>query len=110
MKKITLWFFLVFYNSSAFAYDPCREIQILWQLDNTSMVIPDVTISDGGGASYFDIDLPGLAPTAPGVISWINVINVPVDGSSVPSGNGSKNLTTWIAMPEDNKNIDLGGA
>lgn len=105
MKKyISIIFFLTF---QAAAYDPCRDMQILWQLDGTGMSIPPVTISSGNSASSFDIDLPGLYPVAPGVASWIQRYNVPVDSDGIPMGNGSKNIVTWLALPVE-ENISLG--
>lgn len=105
MKKLI---FLFFVSGRLLAYEPCRDMQILWQLDANDMTIPDVTISSGNSTSYFDIDLPGLAPVASGVASWVQRYNVPEDDKKIPSGNGRKHLTTWIAMPLENLDISLG--
>lgn len=100
---------LVFMSGCSFAYEPCRDMQILWQLDNNSVTIPDVTISSGDTATYFDIILPGLAPRAPAVASWVQRYNVPVNSPvAISSGKGTKHQTTWIAMPVNNNDIQLG--
>lgn len=105
MKKL---FFLFFVSGRLLAYEPCRDMQILWQLNANEMAIPEVTISAGNSASYFDIDLPGLAPTASGVASWVQRYNVPEGNNKIPSGKGGKHLTTWIAMPLESQDISLG--
>ncbi|WNN44047.1 hypothetical protein [Winslowiella toletana] len=92
----------------AFAYDPCRDLQILWQMDDNSQAIPPITVSNGSTADYFDITLPGLPSTAPGSVSWIQRYNVPFGTNNIASGNGSKNLATWIALPAGGGDISLG--
>ncbi len=102
--------FIFFMSNYSFAYEPCRDMQILWQLDDNNMSIPDVVVSSGNTASFFDIILPGLAPRTSGVATWVQRYNVPVNSPvGIPSGNGSKAQTTWIALPLDNENIQLGG-
>lgn len=105
MKKLI---FLFFVSGRLLAYEPCRDMQILWQLNANDMAIPEVTISSGNSASYFDIDLPGLAPRASGVASWVQRYNVPEGNNKIPSGKGEKVQTTWIAMPLESQDISLG--
>ncbi|EFE3815741.1 hypothetical protein [Escherichia coli] len=102
-------YLFVFISGCSFAYEPCRDMQILWQLDGNNVTIPDVTISSGNTASYFDIVLPGLAPRTSAVVSWVQRHNVPVSSPvKILSGKGSKSQATWIAMPVDSNNIRLG--
>ncbi len=108
MKKIILFLFL--FSGDVFASNDCRDMQILWQLDGTKMNIPDVTISSGNTASSFDIELPALAPRASGVAWWVQRYGLPDHSDTpIPSGNGTKTQTTWIALPPNNQNISLGG-
>ena len=83
-------------------------MQILWQLDNNSQPIPPVTIANGSTANYFDISLPGLAPTSPGTASWVQRFNVPYNVPNISGGFGKKNLTTWIALPDSDTYVSLG--
>ncbi|HAW0905885.1 TPA: hypothetical protein JLK75_004812 [Escherichia coli] len=92
-------FFLFFFTFQVAAYDPCRDMQLLWQLDGTAMSIPPVTISSGNSSSYFDVTFPGLSPTAPGVITWLQRNNVPEDADGTSMGNGEKNIVTWLGIP-----------
>ena len=99
---------LILFSSSVFAYDPCRDMQILWQLDNNSQPIPPVIINNGNAADYFDISLPGLTPTSPGTASWVQSFNVPYNVPNISGGFGKKNLTTWIALPDSDTSVSLG--
>lgn len=108
MKKIIVFLFL--FSGDVFANNICRDMQILWQLDTTKMDIPNVTINAGESLAYFDIAIPQLAPLTNGVASWVERYNLPVGNMyELPhSGNGSKNITTWIAIPEKNREVSLG--
>ncbi|ENM1809078.1 hypothetical protein NUKP32_52730 [Klebsiella variicola] len=110
MRPFSSFFLIVVigFSSSVFAYDPCRDMQILWQLDNNSQPIPPVTIANGSTANYFDISLPGLAPTSPGTASWVQRFNVPYNVPNISGGFGKKNLTTWIALPDSDTYVSLG--
>ncbi|WP_426817335.1 hypothetical protein ACP3TC_00890 [Winslowiella sp. 2C04] len=92
----------------AFAYDPCRDLQILWQMDDNAQAIPPITVSNGSTAEYFDITLPGLPSTSPGRVSWLQRNNVPYNTPNLASGNGTKNLATWIALPSGDSDVSLG--
>lgn len=108
MKKIIVFLFL--FSGGVFASNECREMQILWQLDGNKMSVPDVTISSGNTKTYFDIELPSLAPQASGVARWVQPYGLPDHSDTpIPSGNGTKTQTTWIAIPENSRDISLGG-
>ena len=107
MKKIIVFLFL--FSGDVFASNDCRDMQILWQLDSNKISIPDMTISSGNTATYFDIELPSLTPVSSGVAWWVQRYGLPAHSNTpIPSGNGSKHLTTWIAMPKSNQDISLG--
>lgn len=107
MKKIIVFLFL--FSGDIFASDGCRDMQILWQLDGFNKAIPDVIIPANNSLTYFDISLPSLKPTSSGVAVWVKRNGLPDDNNTaIPSGNGSKNITTWIAIPQNNQDIPLG--
>lgn len=110
MKVLSFLYFCVCLCSSfsVLAYDPCRDMQILWQLDDTNKPIAPVTIKQGYSEDYFDVVLPGLVPTSPGSAAWVQRYNVPNDSTKYPSGVGRKNLVTWIAIPSGADRISLG--
>lgn len=110
MKELSYLYFCACLCSSfsALAYDPCRDMQILWQLDDTNKSIAPVTIKQGDSEDYFDVVLPALVPTTPGAASWVQRYNVPNDSTKYPSGVGRKNLVTWIALPSAADSVSLG--
>lgn len=106
MKKIIAFLFL--FSGDVFAYNDCHDMQILWQLDNTVRNIPDVSISSDSTLTYFDINLPALAPATSGVAVWVKRNGLPDNSDAVIlSGKGLKHQVTWIAIPESN-NISFG--
>ncbi|WP_137565015.1 hypothetical protein [Escherichia coli] len=106
MKKIV---FLFLFSGDVFASNDCHDMQILWQLDGFHNRIPDVSISSGDNLTYFDIILPPLAPEASGVAVWVQRNGLPgYSDAKIFSGKGSKNQTTWIAIPENNQDVSFG--
>lgn len=108
MKKIIVFLFL--FSGNVFADELCNDMQILWQLDGFKINVPDVTVNASESLTYFDISIPQLAPMASGVAHWVERFNLPVGDTGIPiySGNGSKNITTWIALPENGREVSLG--